>query len=313
MSRWPHLISFSLFQPIFFFYRFLSTFHCKSLCITLTWGLCHLCLINTIKIMSRTAHFSKDASCSSSKSGSGCSSSESWFLSAWAAWRDWQFYCFGPSLLRSLSHTSHRRASFHLPAPSPVPRLVLISEPRVCEGVSVRVCARVDERKYKADGKKQCMKTESRREMKRTEGLKEMMKSTAGVRSLQSSLPLWAVFLQRLPSFSSYCLHVAQNKSTDTYAQSSSAFKPDTTAACLWFCVCVRVRRYYVWRVDWSIWSWRPPRDQWSRRCRTSSRVTLRRCGCLSSCHRQSLQSDRSTSPRWVFMSQGYGTHLTNP
>lgn len=241
MSRWPHLISFSLFQPIFF-YRFLSTFHCKSLCITLTWGLCHLCLINTIKIMSRTAHFSKDASCSSSKSGSGCSSSESWFLSAWAAWRDWQFYCFGPSLLRSLSHTSHRRASFHLPAPSPVPRLVLISEPRVCEGVSVRVCARVDERKYKADGKKQCMKTESRREMKRTEGLKEMMKSTAGVRSLQSSLPLWAVFLQRLPSFSSYCLHVAQNKSTDMYAQSSSAFKPDTTAACLWFCVCVCAR-----------------------------------------------------------------------
>lgn len=77
------------------------------------------------------------------------------------------------------------------------------------------------------------MKTESRREMKRTEGLKEMMKSTAGVRSLQSSLPLWAVFLQRLPSSSSYVLHVAQYKSTDMYTQSFSAFKPDTTAGCL--------------------------------------------------------------------------------
>lgn len=56
----------------------------------------------------------------------------------------------------------------------------------VCEGASVRVCAKVDERKFKGDGKKptqpgRCTKTESRREMKRTERLKEMMKSTAGV------------------------------------------------------------------------------------------------------------------------------------
>lgn len=63
--------------------------------------------------------------------------------------------------------------------------------------------------------------------MKRTAGLMEMMKSTAGVRSLQSSLPLWAVFLWRLPSSSSYVLHVAQHKSTDMYTRSSSALKPD--------------------------------------------------------------------------------------
>lgn len=63
--------------------------------------------------------------------------------------------------------------------------------------------------------------------MKRTAGLMEMMKSTAGVGSLGSSLPLWAVFLWRLPSSSSYVLHVAQHKSTDMYTRSSSALKPD--------------------------------------------------------------------------------------
>lgn len=121
------------FNPVFTdFFQHLIVKVCVSVWLTLTRGLCPLYPINTIKIMSRTAHFSKDASCSSSKSGSGCSSCESWFLSAWAMWRDWQFYCFGPSLLQSLSHTSHRRASFHLPAPSPVPWLVLISEPHVC-------------------------------------------------------------------------------------------------------------------------------------------------------------------------------------
>lgn len=55
----------------------------------------------------------------------------------------------------------------------------------------------------------------------------EMMKSTAGVGSLQWSLPLWAVFLWRFPSSSSYVLHVAQHKSTDVYTRSSPALKPD--------------------------------------------------------------------------------------
>lgn len=111
---------------------------------------------------------------------------------------------------------------------------------------------------------------------------------------LQLGFPLRAVFLQILPSASfSYVLHVALY--TDMYTQSSLPFKSNTCSILptlrLWLCVCVCVfvKRYCVWQVDWSVWSWKVSQTQLPWRSRTSLRVTLRRNGCQCFCPQQSL------------------------
>lgn len=215
------------------------------------------------------------------------------------------FWPFTPSITQSYKSQT---GLFHLPAPSPVPRLVLISEPRVCEGVSVRVCAKVDERKFKGDGKKQRDAARSMHEDRKQTGDEENRGPKGDdeehSRSQESSVqsPTVGSFSSAFPLILPLTL-LNTNRQTCTLAHLQHLNQTPPPPVSDSMCVC----RYYIWRVDWSIWSWNRPCSQWWWRCRTSSRVRLRRCGCLGSCQQQSLWSDRSTSPRWMF------THPTNP
>lgn len=131
------------------------------------------------------------------------------------------------------------------------------------------------------------------------------MKRTAGVRKERSfhlGFPLWAVFFWVSPP---HMFSMLFYRNLQTRTLFSIHFKDVNTHAtiCLYWIfdsVCVRVCRYCVWQVDWSVWNSIVSQTSSSWRSRTSSGVTLRRNGCPCSCPQQSSQSDRNTNQRWT-------------
>lgn len=124
----------------------------------MTFVIYHLHLINTIKIMIRTVHLNEDANSSASNSGSGrCSCVSALVLVCVSDVERLTALLLWPFTLSITQSSSHRLASFHLLSPAPTPRLVLISEVCVCDGMYVFmnawVRAKRDERKYKGDKK----------------------------------------------------------------------------------------------------------------------------------------------------------------
>lgn len=132
-------------------------------CMTLV--ICHAYLINAIKIL--IVHFWMRMPILVLL-GSGCHAGLSALVPVcmWALQRDWQLYCFGPSLFQSLSHPVTDWPSFiHWLALQCHGWFSFLSPVWAC--MSARVRAKQDERKYKGDINRamqpdQCMKTESR-------------------------------------------------------------------------------------------------------------------------------------------------------
>lgn len=135
----------------------------------MTLDICHPHLINAIKII-RTVHLDEDANSSAFSSAglvlAATVTSQRWFSSVWAIQREWQLYCFGPSLFQSLSHPVTDWPPFIYWLPLQCHGWFSFLKPAwVCMHAWVR--AKRDERKYKGHINREaqpdrCMKTESR-------------------------------------------------------------------------------------------------------------------------------------------------------
>lgn len=135
----------------------------------MTFVICHPYLINAIKII-KIVHLNEDANSSASNSVglvlAATLASQGWFSSVGAIQRDWQLYCFGPSLFQSLSHPVTDWPPFIYWLPLQCHGWFSFLKPVwACMHACVR--AERDERKYKGDINREmqpgwCMKTESR-------------------------------------------------------------------------------------------------------------------------------------------------------
>lgn len=141
------------------------------------------------------------------------------------------------------------------------------------------------------------MKTESRRDMKRTEGLWEWWaQQESGVfRRVSHCGQLSSEFALIC---SSCCFkQIYRHVHSVIFSIQIKQMQPSASTVSLTWCVFVY--RYCIWQVDWSVWSWNVSWTQSSWRSRTSSRVILRKNGYLCSCPQQSSQSDGNTNRRW--------------
>lgn len=106
----------------------------------MTFVICQLHLINTIKIMTETVHLNEGAN-------SSAANSVGLDLAAVLASRLREqverltVLLLWPFTLSITKSSSHRLASFHLLTPTQMPRLVLISEAHVCVCAHTCLCA----------------------------------------------------------------------------------------------------------------------------------------------------------------------------
>lgn len=209
-------------------------------------------------------------------------------------WRDWQLYCFGPSLFQSLSHTVTDWPPFIYGLPLQCHDWFSFQS-HVCVSVRMNVCKMRRENtkgiKNKETQPDRCLKMESRREMK----------STAGVFS--RGVPAVGSFFLAFPFLLLICslccsVQIYRHVHSVIFSTEAKHMQP-SVSACVSDSV-LFVCRYYNWQVGWSVWSWTVSQTLSSWRSRTSSRVTLRKNGCLSSCLQQTLLSDRNSNRRWT-------------